>query len=63
MEFLLGITVLFVAIAGMSVGVIFNRRPLSGSCGGLNSDGACTLCGGDAIKCYTSTTKNNTRVD
>jgi len=54
MEFVLGITVLLIAIAGMAIGVIFNRRPLSGSCGGLNPNGACSLCGGNVQKCENS---------
>ena len=34
----------------MSVGVIFKRKPFSGSCGGLNNvyqkeDGSCQICG------------------
>ena len=33
MEFLLVTVILTLAILGMSIGVIFNRRPLSGSCG------------------------------
>ena len=51
MEIFLGITVLAIAIAGMSIGAIFNNKPLSGSCGGLNSDGVCSICGGDPQKC------------
>ena len=51
MEIFLGITVLAIAIAGMSIGVIFNNKPLSGSCGGLNPNGVCSICGGDSQKC------------
>ena len=51
MEIFLGITVLAIAIAGMSIGAIFNNQPISGSCGGLNSDGICSICGGDPQKC------------
>ena len=51
MEIFLGITVLAIAIAGMSIGAIFNNKPISGSCGGLNSDGICSICGGDPQKC------------
>jgi hypothetical protein len=51
MEIVLGITVLAIAIAGMAIGVIFNNKPLSGSCGGLNPDGVCSICGGDPQKC------------
>ena len=38
----------------MSVGVIFDRKPLSGSCGGLNPNGECSICGGDTNKCDNS---------
>ena len=34
--------------------VIFNRKPLSGSCGGLNPNGECSICGGDTNKCDNS---------
>tara|TARA_B100001778_G_C18149501_1_gene433154 strand:- start:34 stop:264 length:231 start_codon:yes stop_codon:yes gene_type:complete len=51
MEIFLGVFILILAITGMSIGVIFNRKPLSGSCGGLSSDGACSICGNDPNKC------------
>jgi len=54
MEIALGIIILLIAIGGMSIGAIFNRKPLSGSCGGLNPDGACATCGGDQNKCENS---------
>jgi len=56
MEFFLGVFILILAITGMSIGVIFNRKPLSGSCGGLSSDGACSICGNDPNKCETDNT-------
>ena len=33
MELILGIIILSLAIMAMSIGGIFNRKPLSGSCG------------------------------
>tara|TARA_B100001250_G_C19556644_1_gene681462 strand:+ start:241 stop:426 length:186 start_codon:yes stop_codon:yes gene_type:complete len=54
MEIIIGIVVLCIAIAAMSIGVIFNRRPLSGSCGGLDPNGVCSVCGGDENKCDNS---------
>ena len=51
MEMFLGVIILIIAVAGMSVGVIFNRKPLSGSCGGLSSSGNCSICGNDTEKC------------
>lgn len=56
MELLLGIFILCLAVAGMAVGVIFGRRPLSGSCGGLNESGNCSLCGGVKENCDSAIT-------
>lgn len=41
-------------VAGMSIGVIMGRKPISGSCGGMSAlgiDKACDICGGDTSKC------------
>ena len=38
-------TVMLAVIAAMAVGVMNGRRPISGSCGGLNG-GGCELCSG-----------------
>jgi Uncharacterized protein conserved in bacteria len=45
MQFFLAILVIGIAILGMSIGVIFNRKPLQGSCGGVASNCVC-LTGG-----------------
>jgi hypothetical protein len=37
--------VLLTVIAAMAIGVINGRKPISGSCGGLNG-GGCELCSG-----------------
>ena len=58
MEIILGIIILSLAIVAMSIGVIFNRKPLSGSCGGLNPNGECSICGGDTSKCDNSDIKS-----
>ena len=42
---LLTFTILLLAIAGMAIGVMNGRKPISGSCGGLNG-GRCELCTG-----------------
>ena len=46
MEFLLSMIVIGLALLGMSIGIIFNRKPLQGSCGGVASDCIC-LSGGN----------------
>ncbi len=57
MEILFGLIVLGLAILGLSIGVIFNDKSLSGSCGG-NGDGSCSTCQGNKNKCdSTRTTK------
>ena len=38
--------------------IIFNNKPLRGSCGG-NPDGSCSVCGGDINKCEGQLSDNN----
>jgi len=50
------ITFVFMAliILIMSVGVIFKRKPIAGTCGGLAAagiEGECEICGGNIEKC------------
>ena len=63
MQILLMSFILFaVVILIMSVGVIMGRKPVQGSCGGLNRiDGMreCELCGGNKNKCYEIVTASN----
>ncbi|MSR12589.1 MAG: (Na+)-NQR maturation NqrM [Gammaproteobacteria bacterium] len=43
-----------VVILNMSVGVLMGRKPVQGSCGGINQIdgmGECGICGGDMSKC------------
>ena len=49
----LSVIVLGIAIFGLSIGVIFNDKPIQGSCGGLGADESCEICGGDTQKCET----------
>lgn len=52
--FLISFLLMAVVILIMSVGVLMGRRPVQGSCGGLNridGMGECELCGGDKKKC------------
>ena len=46
MDLVLTILVIGFAILGMSIGIIFNNKPLQGSCGGNVEDCVC-LKGGD----------------
>ncbi len=52
--FLLALGVLITVVVMMSVGVMAGRKPISGSCGGLQNagvDAAWEVCGGDPKKC------------
>ncbi|RBW49983.1 (Na+)-NQR maturation NqrM [Marinobacter sp. F3R11] len=52
--FLLVFLIVVILVAGMSVGVIFGRKPISGTCGGIGALGissSCDICGGDTQKC------------
>jgi hypothetical protein len=46
MTMFVSFAVLLAVIAAMAIGVMNGRKPISGSCGGLNG-GGCELCGGD----------------
>ncbi len=63
MQILLMSFMLFaVVILIMSVGVIMGRKPVQGSCGGLNridGIGECELCGGNKNKCDEIVTASN----
>ncbi len=41
----LSFLVILIAVMAMSIGVIYGRAPIRGSCGGLNGRG-CELCSG-----------------
>ena len=53
-EMVLIFLVLMAVIAVMSVGVLFGKKPITGSCGGLANlepGRECELCGGNLSKC------------
>ena len=53
-EFVLSFAILLLIVAGMALGVMRGRKPISGTCGGLNQlgvDGACEICGGKPELC------------
>ena len=46
--------ILSLIVASMSIGVLFGRKPITGSCGGLQGldpKRECELCGGNPAKC------------
>lgn len=54
MTLVLTFVVMLLLVAGMAIGVIFGRRPIAGSCGGMKAlglDVGCEVCGGDPNRC------------
>lgn len=54
--------VLILIVAMMSVGVLLGRKPVQGSCGGMNNIqglGDCEICGGDPQRCEDSQTSES----
>ena len=49
MTLLLTFAIVLGVMVAMSIGVMNGRRPISGSCGGLNN-GRCELCSGNCRK-------------
>lgn len=52
--FFLVLAIVVLLVAGMSVGVIFGGKPISGTCGGIGALGissSCDICGGNTQKC------------
>lgn len=54
MQLFLTFIAIAIVILLMSVGVLFGRKPVQGSCGGMNNIegmGDCEICGGNTDKC------------
>lgn len=64
--FLLALLIVGLLVAAMSVGVIFGRKPITGTCGGLGAagiTGPCEICGGDTSKCEDQSSDGTTSAD
>jgi hypothetical protein len=51
---LLTVLVALLVFGAMSIGIIFGRQPIKGSCGGMSAmagDTSCAVCGGNPAKC------------
>lgn len=54
MTWVLVFAFMLLVVLGMAVGVIFGRKPIAGSCGGIANLGIekeCSICGGSREKC------------
>lgn len=59
--FLLVLFALLLIVAMMSIGVVAGRKPITGSCGGIQNpgmDASCEFCGGDPQKCEAHQARN-----
>ncbi|WP_396586280.1 (Na+)-NQR maturation NqrM [Bermanella sp. R86510] len=59
---------MLIIVALMSIGVLLQNKPITGSCGGMSAIGmetACDVCGGDKSKCDTEIEKaqNSNKAD
>ncbi|MGI9324460.1 MAG: (Na+)-NQR maturation NqrM [Pseudomonadales bacterium] len=51
---ILAFIIMLAIVAAMAIGVIFGRKPISGSCGGIGQFGIsaeCDICGGNPQRC------------
>jgi hypothetical protein len=57
MTLLLAFLFMLLMVGAMAVGVMFGRKPITGSCGGMKAlgmDVECEICGGDPNRCESS---------
>lgn len=57
---ILALVVVALLMTGMAVGVLFGRKPIAGSCGGMSAIGMvgdCDICGGNKDICETEQEK------
>ena len=66
MTLVLAFVIMLILVAGMAVGVIFGRQPISGTCGGMKALGmevSCEICGGDPNQCESEFDGTNASAD
>jgi len=64
--FLITFALISLAFAGLAIGVIMGRKPIKGSCGGLNQmdmSAGCEICGGEPSLCDSTNTSLATKAD
>ena len=57
MTVVLAFLLMLLLVGAMAIGVIFGRKPITGSCGGMKALGLnmeCEVCGGDPERCDSS---------
>ena len=61
MTMLLSFVFMLLVVAAMAIGVMFGRKPIAGSCGGMKALGMnvqCEICGGDPNACERNDSDN-----
>jgi len=64
--FLISFVLIALVMAGMAVGVLAGRGPITGSCGGMGAlgiDTACDICGGSPQLCEQETRSAQSAVE
>lgn len=62
----LAFLIMLLMVAGMAVGVLMGRKPISGSCGGMKAlgmDMACEICQGNPDRCESAESTSSSRKD
>ena len=57
---------MLLVVGAMAIGVIFGRKPISGSCGGMKAlgmDMECEICGGNPSLCESEGDANTSTVE
>ena len=63
---ILAFVVMLILISAMAIGVLFGRKPISGTCGGMKALGMdvdCEICGGNPALCDSTDQSEEFRSD